>query len=215
MLLRLTHISLNSSCPEEDIRTLTARGAILDWFNKDIPQPAIKRHFLLNYEHTHDLAMLSLERGPKVEVVGQRSKLSVPVFLHEWSVSENTVIFVAQTENRAASERFWAAIGFKPDADAAMTMKPVLDAMPVRIVMHPTTTLHATKSDKFEWYAVAFLTNDVQREKMRLDKLGVATTEIISLHVAGNDLALFFSMGDNGELVEFYSLVKNAAVKGG
>lgn len=207
MLLKLAHICHNSTDFEKDITSFIDLGFGLEWHEKDIANPSIKQSFFSRYMPSHSLALLVPKNGPRIEIVAQDALCNEESFLLDWSVSKDILDITVRTKNIETSVLFWTALGFKIDGPTQMSIRPMLENYMIRLELRLHDEFKTTlRGDARGYYAMAFLSNNVIREKARLEKLGIACTPIERVKVRENDIALFFSVGDNGEFVEWYSL---------
>lgn len=209
MILKLAHVSYNSSHPDADVAAFVRQGCLLDWFERKLPNPPGKRRFLNQYNEFHDLALLTPMTGPKIEIVGHGSGIRKDAFAFTFLSTKDAVTFDMQVGDLEASRRYWMALGFSAASDSTLSLSPMLDAWAVQIDLRLAGKINQPAGARADgYYALAFLVNNAQRERTRLEKSGLSCTQIEQLRVLENDIALFFAVGDNGELVEFYSLTR-------
>jgi hypothetical protein len=110
------------------------------------------------------------------------------------------------TDNIQETEIFYQSIGFKY-RNNLMELKTILDNKPVLLTVTEAAIKETMNTfiDSEGYCCLAFLTNSTEKERERLIRRGVKTTEIQKLRINGKYMDIFFAYNEHRDICEFIS----------
>ena len=208
MIIKFAHVGYNTDRLERDIVFFISQGYVYSLEERNVYNPVIKKIFLSNYSNTHDLVVMNKERV-SVELVQQQSSSPVKSFISDVISLENKLVFRISSSNIVESQIFWEALGFTSKFPSHLKIKPILNDFEINIELESDAAFKPGQFlDAQGYYSLAFISNNVEKEKKAIEKRGIVTSDIENLKVGDLDLSIFFALGPQGELVEFYQVMR-------
>ncbi len=200
MILKIDHIAF--TCQKAEVTEIMKM--MEDWhplfYEKHLKNLEIKKPFMRYWQEDHDIILLNSDRHFPVEITAYEH---VAQSENKYEVLGDTV--TVNTSSIERSKAFYHAIGFKEEGSDRMTLKTVMDQMQLAIKLRiAEKTQDSNYSlDTYGYCCLAFVTNNARREKNRLEKNAIKTTEIIRFRVNGRDMDIFFAWNPLGDMCEF------------
>lgn len=203
MIIKFDHIAL--SCKRQELdKTLNLFSEYKqEFFEKNLPNLSIKKEFMSTWTINHDIVLLNKENCLPVEITAYDNTVNE---VKKFEIN-NDIISVF-TDNLQDTESFYQAIGFKK-RNNLMELKTILDKRPLLL----TVVLKKSKEpwnvclDTSGYCCLAFVTNNAEKERGKLSKSKVKTTDIQQLRINGKDINVFFAYNNHGDICEFISII--------
>lgn len=198
MILKFDHIAF--SCIKAELHETITQfwGYEPVFIEYDLPNLLIKEKLMLHKENTHDIALLRHKEKLPVEITAYDN---VNDLVGKYDIKDSAIIAV--TSSIQKSTFFYEAIGFKCDPDNCYRIHPMLDDRKIEIQFKESTTGQNNYLDSAGFCCIAFITNKIDKEKVRLEKMSIYTTDIMKFKVGGKLLSIFFAYNEYGDVVEF------------
>ena len=197
MIMKLDHVAF--SCSRAELPTILERRFASYkqvFYEKDLPNIVAKRMFLDDENvSSHDIMLL--RGGTPVEVTAYDKVMGTA----KYDMDGETII--AYTGNLVESAGFYCSIGFKQLAGDDFYVHTLMDSVPFKMRLVPKERHGKCKLDNRGFCCIALITNNVEKEKKRLEAKSVMTTDIGSLTVNGKLLNIFFAYNSFGDVMEF------------
>ncbi|MDO8577344.1 MAG: hypothetical protein Q7R55_00555 [Candidatus Wildermuthbacteria bacterium] len=216
MILKVDHVSLSSTDFSEAERDLSRFGYQKQFEEKGMKNAEIKKPLLHSWSKEHDLALFSQKDSIAIELLNHGSirhdvrSFFVPILTGEAPVLQG---LLARAKDLAKSESFWGYFGFQcilkgDDYRILKFISPLQAASCTLYLVRSSEPAQKTKLDDAGFPSIAFISNDVGREKEVLDKKNIQTTAVEQLVVHNKTFDICFAQGSQGEIVELLSLDK-------
>lgn len=199
MILKFDHIAYSCTRNEfEEIMKLF-RDYSQVFLDRNLSNLDIKHSFMKYWCDTHDISLLISDYCLPVEItaydqVGEGNK---------YEVDDDSII--VNTASLTDSVSFYKSIGFKDCNESEMVVKPIIGDKSIRLRFNelPNTVNYL---DSAGYCCLAFVTNNAEKEKQKLDRKNIFTTDIKPLRVNNKQMKIFFSYNDFGDICEFISI---------
>ena len=202
MIIKFDHIAF--TCNKSELKHVLNEFSQYSqvFYDKDLPNLENKRYLMDAWCNTHDIILLNSTNLYPVEITAYDHTCSGGKYnLNNNIISVNTASF-------EESALFYQAIGFKYDGDSMVQMKTIMDEKPVVLSLVKSETLGKNHLDSLGFCCLAFVSNDVRKERQKLEKKLISVTEIMTLSVNKQNLDIFFAYNNYGDICEFVSLTK-------
>jgi hypothetical protein len=235
MILDIAHLIVSSRDFSRQIRVFEGLGYRLEFWDKDLRNPHIKKPLMAEFCERYDLAFLSYAPNIAIELVdyGHANSASpyilpileksphifnnpdIPVLNRDYSGCGNFRFnsLVIKVRNMENSVRFWEFFGFKTieakDWNRTLEFYSPLKNTVRHIHLEVARDGGGNRFlDDNGSIALAFVSSSLERDKSDLDKEGLIVTDIEKTIVGGREIELFFVKGASGEFVEVFSVKK-------
>jgi len=197
MIINIDHIAYSSLDIESDIKIFEANKYNLQ-FAEILPNLKIKEQYLSKYRSTHELALLTGQKGYNVEILNHGEVTESDGYI-DLIDNENAMIY---TDDIDSSINFWSYFGFKKNhADSMIFSSLFLKDQKYVIKFKRCEKLIRKLNDK-GFNCIAFVTTDIEKDCKNLSELGYNTTEIQNLAVNKKNMKIAFVQRDTNEIVE-------------
>ena len=204
MIVKLDHIAV--TCCKKDIAGLISKFSDyrVSFFETSVFNSEIKRGLMYTWMSDHDITLLEKDGDIPIEITGYES---IVTGNKKYEPDSQNVI-ITHTGNKAESDNFYEAIGFKTDDVGRLYIKPAMGFSPVtlEIIEDRVDCCQDFKLDCEGYCCLAFVVNNSAKEKERLDEAGIKTTEIDSILLHDRTMKIFFAYNEQGDICEFIGL---------
>ena len=204
MIIKLDHIAV--TCYKKDIRQILSdyKDYQISFSETSVSNSIIKKELMSEWVSDHDIILVEKDDAIPIEITAYESIVS-GIKKYELN-SQNTI--VTYTGNKDESENFYKSIGFKADESGSLCIKPAMGFSPIslELIEKPTDCYRSFKLNYEGFCCLAFVVNSSVKEKERLDKAGIKTTEIDSILLHERTMKIFFAYNEQGDFCEFIGL---------
>ena len=170
------------------------------FYDHNLPNLDIKRPLMKGWCDTHDISLLNCDGSVPIEITAYDT-------VHpggKYEINGNTII--VNTRSLEESIKFYQSIGFKFDGDVSCKLKPVMDNEAITLVFQLVNVDIDYALNSLGYCCLAFITNDVNKERLKIKGKMIEVTEVMSLCVNEQPLDIFFAYNEYGDICEFISL---------
>jgi hypothetical protein len=203
MILKFDHISYSCTYFEEDkvLNSFSEYNVIFS--QKQLFNIGGKSHFFKNAQNLHNITLLNAECRIPIEITAYSKCIGGDACLE---VDRNENIIKLMTSDINETIKLFENLGFKIERNSyngvfAM-IKPFLDKYKISINILENQKKLAWNLDKAGYSSLAFIVDNIKKERERLKQLGYFTTNIERIKVNNRDLQVFFVKGNVGEIFE-------------
>ena len=203
MILKFDHIAY--SCNKEEISSLSniLKDYSLVFCEKNVKNLKIKEKLMFEYKDNHDIYLFEHKNNYPIEVTAY-SNLSFKT--DKYLLFEDYI--VVNTSSFINSYDFYQKIGFKDIENNFLRINTIIGNS-TKIQIQNNEILDECKSNKLDskgFCCLAFITNNIAKEKRRLDSLNIITTDIMELELHKKQMNIFFAYNEYGDICEFIGL---------
>lgn len=198
MILKFDHLAF--SCIKDKLNESITNFSDYEsvFIEHNLPNLLIKEQLMQYKGATHDIALLNHKEKLSIEITAYDE---VGDLVGKYDIKDNSIIVT--TSSVKSSALFYEAIGFKHNSDNCYNIHPMLDDRDINIQFKENKMGSTNYLDSAGFCCMAFITNKANKEKKRLEKLNISTTDIMELTVNGKLLNVFFAYNEYGDMVEF------------
>ncbi len=202
MLVKFDHIAY--TCRKDEIEQIRKQyiGYTEVFREIGVPNLAIKKQLMIKWKDDHDIVFMEKKDAFPIEITAyddvEDSKVKYDIQDH--SLNVNTLSY-------GDSYQFYKTIGFGKRDNNEMVIQPVMDTMPISIKINEGADVYGrSKENSLDCRGLcclAFITNNIVKEKERLDRKSLRTSDIMPLRLHGQKMRIFFAYNDFGDICEF------------
>ncbi len=202
MIVKFDHIAY--TCRKDEIERIREQytGYTEVFHEIGIPNLAIKHLLMTKWKENHDIVLIEKKGALPIEITAYEDveDSKGKYYMKDHSLTVNTLSY-------EDSYQFYEAVGFGKRDDNEMLIQPVMDTMPIRIKINEKADVYSWSNanglDCRGFCCLAFITNKIAKEKERLDRKKIRTTDIMPLELHGRKMRIFFADNDFGDICEF------------
>lgn len=201
MIIKFDHIAY--SCNRHEMNTVLEMfsGYHIIFHETNLKNISIKKGLMGSWADTHDMMLLNRDNYLPVEITAYDKTIRGN---DKYKVENESITIFSSSIIDAKT--FYKAVGFNEISKDIMVLKTLLGevvTIKFELVSVPPQSDHRTRLDSKGYCCLAFVTNNAEKEKRKLDKCGISITEIMKLIVNGRALNIFFAYNEWGDIVEF------------
>lgn len=207
MIIKLDHIAFSCSLEDVSKALISMEDYHMVFHEKDVINLGIKQKIMKNWTEKHDIILLEKDKGLPIEITAYTN--TVNPIKSKYDIDRNTII--VNTTNIEQSKQFYKTIGFKEVDTTKLTLLTIMDDFPVEINLRESNKEddYCFGLDTNGFCCIALITNHIEKEKEKLRKNQITTTEIMGLIVNHKELQIFFAMNTFGDICEFICPIDN------
>lgn len=204
MILKFDHISF--SCKNEDAGKVmkSLDGYELVFCEEKLHNMNSKKNIMKQVQAFHNISLMHSSAGLPIEITSYNFCESS----NDYLMLDGCIIKLFSPKIEYSIQLF-RHLGFKIEEKAPSVylaeLKPLLDKEPVTILIQERE-IQRPYLDSNGFSSLAFIVDNLEKEKEKLSRLHYNTTEIECLCVNKKQLKIFFLEGISGEIFEFIAL---------
>ncbi len=204
MILKFDHIAY--SCNKEEVSSLSniLKDYTLVFCEKNVKNIKIKENLMFEYKDNHDIYLFEHKSNYPIEVTAYSN---VADKTEKYLLFENNI--VVNTSCFEKSCDFYKKIGFKDIENNFLQINTVIgNSTKIQIQNNETSVkCKSNKLDSKGFCCLAFITNNIAKERRRLDSQNIITTDIMELELHKKQMNIFFAYNEYGDICEFIGLI--------
>lgn len=201
MIIKLDHIAYSCNRNEMEHVLEMFSGYQMVFHETNLKNLPIKRGLMDSWAEDHDIVLLNRDGFLPVEMTAYDETVCG---CEKYKIENNLItVFCNSIIN---SKMFYKALGFNEIGDNIMILRTLIgEVVTIRFesISVPLPNDHRTRLDSKGYCCLAFVTNNAEKEKRKLDKCGAETTEIMKLVINKKTLNIFFVYNECDDIVEF------------
>ncbi|MBQ3035476.1 MAG: hypothetical protein IJD31_00970 [Lachnospiraceae bacterium] len=205
MIVKFDHISFSCTLEEEkEVRDLFKNYEIV-FHEEKLRNSVIKKDYMRAEQELHNIMLLNSQDEYPIEITAYPKCISSDLneCVKYELVDDYIVIYsVAPTE----TERFLKLLGMKQSENSLWEIKPFLDKRKLKIKVCKTEEKRKVYLDNRGYGSLAFLVDNICKQKKLLENSDISCSDIDELMVNGKMLKIFFASSITGEIIEFIGL---------
>ena len=199
MIVKFDHIAY--ACSRNELKAVLEKlkGYSKVFLDQNLPNLDIKHSFMNHWCDTHDIYLLTCNHSLPIEITAYKQVSEG----NKYELVDDTIL--VNTTSIEESMNFYKAIGFKSYNESEMLIKPIIGDREIKLGFNKLANT-INYLDSAGYCCLAFVTNNAEKEKNKLEKENVCTTEVRPLCVNSKQMNIFFAYNDFGDICEFISI---------
>lgn len=206
MILKFDHIAF--SCDKKAINDFLKLidGYETVFYEEGIENPRIKEALMASFQNNHTIALMEKQDNLPIEITAYDiTHKGEPKYRFSCDIPHRITV---NTWDENESISFYKSIGFTENCDRMLKMSFAVGLRHLELQIVKNYRPTENKLDTEGYCCLAFVTNDVKKEKRRLEERGLCVTDIGTVQLNNRIMEVFFANNAQGDTCEFIQICK-------